>query len=160
MSPPPHVPVRTETEAERADRQLGELLQEVRVAFPGVQVLFAFLLTVPFTARFDAATTTQRVVYFLTLLATAAATVLMMAPVAIHRLRFGQGRKREIVRLSHRLTIAGLVALALAVVGALLLVTDVLFGIVTAVLTAGAAVAAITVLWGVVPLRERRDPRR
>jgi hypothetical protein len=149
-------PRRSETDAERWDRQLGELLQELRVALPGVQVLFAFLLTVPFTARFDEATQTQRVVYFLTLLCTAVATVVLMAPVALHRLRFRQGRKREIVEIAHRLTIAGLAALGLAVTGAVLLVTDVLFGMLTAVVTAGGALALIVALWWVMPERESR----
>lgn len=146
-------PSRTETDAERWDRQLGELLQELRVALPGVQVLFAFLLTVPFSARFDDASSTQRVVYFLTLLCTGVATVVLMAPVAVHRLRFRQGRKRGIVEVAHRLTLAGLAALGLAVTGAVLLVTDVLFGIVTAGITAGGTLVLIVVLWWVVPSR-------
>ena len=146
-------PTRTETDAERWDRQLAELLQELRVALPGVQVLFAFLLTVPFSARFEEASTTQRVVYFLTLLCTGVATVVLMAPVAVHRLRFRQGRKRGIVEIAHRLTLVGLAALGLAVTGAILLVTDVLFGIVTAGVTAGGALVLIVVLWWVVPSR-------
>ncbi len=150
-------PTRTETEAERWDRQLTELLQELRVALPGVQVLFAFLLTVPFSARFDEATSTQRVVYFITLLCTGVATVVLMAPVAVHRLRFRQGRKEGIVEVAHRLTLAGLAALSVAVTGAVLLVTDVLFGLVTAVVTAGGTALLIVVLWWLVPSRAGRS---
>ena len=110
-------PYRDETEAERLDRQLAELLQELRVILPGVQVLFAFLLTVPFSARFEEVTDTQRGVYVGVLLATALATILLMAPTALHRLRFRQHRKREIVDTAQRFTLAGLAVLAARRVG-------------------------------------------
>jgi Family of unknown function (DUF6328) len=90
----------------------ASLLQELRIALPGVRVLFAFLLTVPFGARFDDTTEVQRDVYFATLLGTAVATAFLMAPTALHRLRFSQGDKDDIVRVAHLLTLCGLVALA------------------------------------------------
>lgn len=148
--PPPGVS-RDETGAERHDRQLGELLQELRVALPGVQVLFAFLLTVPFSARFGEATAFQRDVYFATLLLTAAATVLLMAPTAIHRSLFRRGMKGAIVEIGHRLTLAGLALLALAIAGAVVLVTDVLFDVAAAVAVGVSVVVLTTVLWAVVP---------
>ena len=125
MTPEPY---RDETEAERLDRQLAELLQELRVILPGVQVLFAFLLTVPFSARFEEVTDTERGVYVGVLLATALATILLMAPTALHRLRFRQHRKREIVDTAHRLTLAGLAVLALAVSAAVFLMVDMTYG--------------------------------
>jgi uncharacterized protein DUF6328 len=153
-------PYRDETEAERLDRQLTELLQELRVILPGVQVLFAFLLTVPFSARFTDLTDTQRGVYVGVLLATALATILLMAPTALHRLRFRQRRKAEIVETSHRLTIAGLAVLAVAVSGAVFLVTDVTYGR-TGGLAAGLATLAVTlVVWWLIPLSGRRPASR
>ena len=151
-------PFRDESEAERLDRQFGELLQELRVALPGVQVLFAFLLTVPFSARFDSTTDTQRGVYIGVLLATALATALLMAPTSLHRLRFRQGRKRGVVELSHRLAIAGLVVLALAVTGAVFLVTDVVFTRWAAWVAASGTLGVTATLWWVIPLAGRRKP--
>jgi hypothetical protein len=144
-------PVRDESDAERHDRQLGELLQELRVALPGVQVLFAFLLIVPFNARFGDATSFQRDVYFATLLLTAAATVLLMAPTAIHRALFRRGMKGGIVEIGHRLTLAGLGLLGLAIAGAVVLVTDVLFTAAVAIVVGAVLAAAIAVLWAIVP---------
>ena len=109
---------REETKAERLDRQLLELLNEVRVAVPGVQVLFAFLLTVPFSSRWGDTTDLQHDVYFATLLMTAIATAFLMAPSSIHRVLFERGDKEFIVRAAHWLLLAGLAALALAVSGA------------------------------------------
>ena len=116
---------RGETPLERADRNLDELLGELRVALPGVQVLFAFLLTVPFTARFERVTEFQREVYFVTLLCAAAASVLLIAPTAHHRIHFRRQEKEHIVKVANGFALAGLVALALAMIGVLLLITDV-----------------------------------
>jgi hypothetical protein len=152
----PSEPLRDESEGERLDRQLGELLQELRVVLPGVQVLFAFLLTVPFTARFADITDTQRGVYVVVLLSTALATVLLMAPTALHRLRFRQHRKQQIVNLSHRFVICGGGVLGVAVSAAVFLVMDVVYGR-AAGLTAGlATLAVIVVMWVIVPLSGRR----
>ena len=116
-----------ETDDERLDRELDQLLQELRVAMPGVQVLFAFLLAVPFQQRFAQVSEFQRTVYFVTLLASAAASALFIAPTAYHRLMFRGRDKPRLVALSSRLALAGLVALAVAMNGVILLVTDVLF---------------------------------
>jgi hypothetical protein len=115
-----------ESTQERSRRQMMELLQELRVALPGVQVLFAFLLTVPFTQGWSRATSFQQDLY-----------AFFIAPSAIHRLDFEQGDKPEIVAISNVLTIVGLTFLALAVVGVVLLISDILYG--------GAAVIGFTV---------------
>ena len=141
-----------ESVEERHDRELGELLQELRVALPGVQVLFAFLLTVPFSARFDDTTELQRDAYFATLLLTTAATILLMAPSAIHRLLFHRGMKRQIVEAGHRLMIAGLAMLALAIAGAVFLVTDLLFDTSSAVVVGVLVLVATAALWALLPL--------
>jgi hypothetical protein len=146
---------RDETPAERADRNMMELLQELRVATTGVQVLFAFLLVVPFQQRFATVSQFQEKVYFATLLLSVAATAFMIAPSAYHRLNFAQRDKRHIVEAASRLAIIGLVLLALAMTGAVLLTTDLLFqeGTVT-VAVAGTALLFAT-LWFVLPLLRR-----
>lgn len=149
---------RDESPAERLDRQLGELIQEVRLALPGVQVLFAFLLAVPFSARWEATTAVQRNVFFATLLLTALATVLLMAPTALHRLRFRRGMKGDIVEVSHHLTLGGLAALALAMVMAVTLVADVLFATWAALTVGGAVLVLVVGLWGLLPLSRRASP--
>lgn len=143
---------RDETEPERHDRQLNEVLQELRVVIPGTQVLFAFLLTVPFTARFEQTTDLQRDVYFATLLCTAVATALFMAPSAVHRLRFKKGDKRFVVAVANVLTIAGLAVLMVAVTGAIFVVSDVMFDATVAGIAAGAVFALMVVLWYLFPL--------
>jgi len=117
---------RTREERNR-DRQMLELLNELRVALPGVQILFAFLLTVPFTQRFADVTSFQRDVFFATLIATGVSAVCLIAPTATHRLRFHQSDRAYVIESSHRLTIAGLVALAAAMMGAVLLITDFIY---------------------------------
>jgi hypothetical protein len=138
---------RTEEEQERLDRRLSELLQEMRVAMPGVQVLFGFLLAVPFQQGFQSITSSQRMIYFCTLLASAVATAFLIAPTAFHRLMWQQHRKPEIIRLGNRQFIAGLVALALAMIGAVALVTDVLFKGSTLVVTVVAVGLLFAWLW-------------
>ena len=120
-------PERSEEEQERLNRQLTELLTELRVAMPGVQVLFAFLLAVPFQQRFQSVSPFQRDVYLGTLLAAATATAFFIAPSAYHRIAFQQHEKERIIQMGTRQFLCGLVALALAMNGAVLLVTDVLF---------------------------------
>ena len=149
-------PHRNETDDERHDRQLNELLQELRVALPGVQVLFAFLLTVPFSSRFDETTTLQRDAYFATLLLTAAATILLMAPSAAHRLLFHRGVKGAVVEIGHRMAVAGLGVLALAIAGAVFLITDVLFDTSGAVVVAVLVLVVIAVVWALLPLSALR----
>ena len=118
---------RSEEEQQRLNRQLMELLQEMRVAMPGVQVLFGFLLAVPFQQGFDEITDSQRMIYFGTLLAAAVATAFMIAPTALHRLLFQQHQKPDVIRIGNRQFIIGLVALAFAMNGAVALVTDLIF---------------------------------
>jgi hypothetical protein len=148
--------MREETEKERVDRELIELLNELRVALPGVQVLFAFLLAVPFQARFAATTSFQRDVYFGTLCCALVASALLIAPSAYHRLNFRAHQKSTLVIVSNRLAIAGLAVLALAMVGVIVLIADVLFGTTATIVTGSLAVAVFAVLWAVLPLRQRR----
>jgi hypothetical protein len=146
---------REETEAERLDRNLGELLQELRVALPGVQVLFAFLLAVPFQQNFSKVSEFEKKIYFATLLLTALSAALLIAPSAYHRLTFRYQQKHRLVFISNRLAIAGLASLALAMTCAILLITHLLFGTVATVVTVGLALTMFIVLWAVLPLKRR-----
>ena len=137
---------------EKAHRRLIELLQELRVALPGVQVLFGFLLVVPFSARWDAVTAFQKDLYFACLLSSAAATAFLIAPSAIHRLDFGRGDKHRIVEISTVLAVVGLTFMALAMIGVVLLITDILYGTTAAIgYTIGVALIFV-VLWYMIPL--------
>jgi Family of unknown function (DUF6328) len=151
---------RNETELERLDRNLTELLNELRVALPGVQVLFAFLLGVPFTQRFGELAQYQQKVYYGTLIFAAAASAFLIAPSAHHRVMFRMQDKQHIVFLANRFAIIGLAFLALAMSGVVLLITDLLFsGLATAVATAGTALG-FALLWYVMPVvrRLRKGP--
>src|SRR5919204_2715426 len=146
---------REESEHERLDRNLGELLQELRVALPGVQVLFAFLLTIPFNQRFALLPTAQERIYLATLLSTAISAALLIAPTAYHRLNFRKQQKGRLVYVANRLAIVGLGFLALAMTGVVLLVTDFLFStVVTVICTTAAALLFITFWYGL-PLMRR-----
>jgi hypothetical protein len=151
---------RNETELERLDRNLGELLQELRVALPGVQVLFAFLLTVPFQQGFQKATSFQKDIYLVTMLLTALATALLIAPSAYHRLEFRQGDKEHIVDVANALAICGFAVLAAAMSSAILLVTDYLFGSTTATICTIGAAVVLYGLWYVAPITRRRRRAR
>jgi hypothetical protein len=140
-----------ESERKR-DRQMIELLNELRVALPGVQILFAFLLTVPFSVRFDKLTMFQRDVYYLTLIATALATACLIAPSAAHRIRFHKGEREWLVESSNQLLIAGLAVLVVALGGSVLLITDLLFDGARVWIYTGAVVLVIVGLWFVRPL--------
>ncbi|MDX6677635.1 MAG: hypothetical protein QOE31_1687 [Solirubrobacteraceae bacterium] len=144
-----------ETDDERLNRELDQLLQELRVAMPGVQVLFAFLLAVPFQQRFAQVTDFQKDVYFGTLLSAAIASALFIAPTAYHRMMFRGRDKPRLVAISSRLALAGLAALAVAMNGAILLVTDVLFEGATVVVTVMASAALFVGLWFVLGLARR-----
>jgi hypothetical protein len=147
---------REESEGERLDRNLSELLQELRVALPGVQVLFAFLLAVPFQQNFTKITAFEKDVYFATLLCTAMSAALLIAPSAYHRITFHLQQKHELVFLANRFTIAGLTFLALAMTGAIVLITDVLFGTAATTIVTGVGAATVfAVLWYLLPLRRR-----
>jgi Kef-type K+ transport system membrane component KefB len=114
-------------ERDRTERQMAELLQELRVALPGVQILFAFLLTVPFAQGFTRVTSFQRDLFFATLLCTAVSTACLIAPTATHRLRFHKRDRKYIIESANLLLIAGLVFLALAIALAVTLITDFLY---------------------------------
>jgi hypothetical protein len=148
---------RAESEDERLDRNLSELLQELRVALPGVQVLFAFLLAVPFQANFTEITSFQKQVYFGTLLCTAVSAALMISPSAFHRINFRLQGKRALVRVANRLTIIGLGFLAVAMTGAVTLITDVLYGAIATAITSAAVLAMFATLWYALPIRHRLD---
>jgi predicted membrane channel-forming protein YqfA (hemolysin III family) len=147
-----------ESKEERLNRELIEFLNELRVVLPGVQVLFAFLLTVPFTNRFEDVTNGQRQVFFVTFLCTTAATALLIAPSAYHRLRWRQHDKERMLRTANRLSIGGMVFLTFALVGAVYLVTDLLFHYAAAVVVT-AAVGGVFVWfwWGLPPSRAAAD---
>jgi Family of unknown function (DUF6328) len=144
---------REETEQERVDRNLQEMLGELRVALPGVQVLFAFLLVVPFNQRFGQVTDFQQTVFFITLLCTTASTVCLIAPTAHHRLEFRQQDKQRIVTTGNRIVILGLLLLAIAMTGAVLLVTDFLYGSTTTIVAAAGVALVFAALWYLIPLR-------
>jgi hypothetical protein len=150
---------RDETDEERLDRNLGELLQELRIALPGVQVLFAFLLAVPFQQNFTKISEFEKKVYFATLLLTTISAALLIAPSAYHRLTFRYQQKHRLVFVSNRLAIAGLGTLALAMSCAVLLITDVLFGTTTTIVTVAAVLAMFALLWVALPLRRRLSYR-
>jgi predicted membrane channel-forming protein YqfA (hemolysin III family) len=147
-----------ESKDERLDRELIEFLNELRVVLPGVQVLFAFLLTVPFSNQFERITNTQQQVFFAVFLCTTAATALLIAPSAYHRLRWREFDKEQMLRTSNRLSIAGMVFLSLALVGAAFLVTDLLFHpAAAAVVTAAVAIFFAWFWWGLPLSRKLRD---
>jgi hypothetical protein len=146
-----------ESRKERVDRELIELLNELRVALPGVQFLFAFLLIVPFQQKATQTTDFQRGVYFVALAAAALATALLIAPAAQHRILFRQHDKEMLLRRSNGSALAGLLALGLAICSALLLVVDVLFSLTLAWVTAGALAVLLGWWWLAVPLWHRTD---
>ncbi len=151
---------RDETEHERLDRNLTELVGELRVALPGVQVLFAFLLTVPFNQRFAMVSSFQESIYLIALLSTAVATAFFLAPSALHRIQFRQDDKAHIVYSGNRYAIAGHGALLIAVTAAVLLVTDFLYDDVTSRLaTIGTGLLLLT-FWYVLPLLRRARTTR
>jgi predicted membrane channel-forming protein YqfA (hemolysin III family) len=140
---------------ERLDRELIELLNELRVALPGVQVLFAFLLGVPFTQRFAQVTDLQQDAYFFTFLCAAAATALLIAPSAYHRLTWRQHDKEHLLRVSNRLAIAGTVFLAVAMASTVFVVTDLLFETAAAAVIAGLTAGFYAWFWYGLPLVRR-----
>jgi cation transport ATPase len=147
---------RSEEEQERLNRQMTELLNELRVAMPGVQVLFAFLLAVPFQQRFEMVNTFQRDVYLVTLLSAAVATAFLIAPSAYHRIAFQQREKERIIQMGTRQFVCGLVALAVAMNGAVLLVTDVLFTTTTTVIVVVGVASLFAWLWFGIGIWRRR----
>ncbi len=146
-----------EAQKEKLDRELIELLNELRVALPGIQVLFAFLLTVPFSQGFPKMTELQRNVFFATFLSTAVATVLLIAPTTYHRLRWRRYDKERLLVTSNRLSIGGAVFLALAMAGATFLIADVMFGLATAGIVLAPTAATLAWFWFGLPLTRRTE---
>lgn len=142
---------RLETPEERSDRNWVELLQELRVTQTGAQILTGFLLTLPFQGRFTELTSTQVGIYLVLVLLAATTTVLVVAPVSLHRLRFQRRVKREVVKIGHRTAMVGLAFLALVVTGTVLLIFDVVVGRVAALVAAGSVLLLVVVAWLLVP---------
>jgi hypothetical protein len=155
----PPTPERDESEAQRLDRNYSELLQELRVAQAGVQILFAFVLSLAFQNRFATISDLQKTMYVITLLLSAGAAALLIAPVAFHRLVFRRRQKDDLVVVTNRLAIAGLVALFLAMVSAVLLILDVVLGNAWAVVLTVLVALWFLGLWFVLPLPARRSGR-
>jgi amino acid transporter len=147
-----------ESKKERLNRELMELLQELRVVIPGVQVLLAFLLTAPFQQRFADLPGSMRNAFFVSIACATLATAFLIAPSAHHRLRWRAGEKERLVRLGNQMAIVGTVFLAAAIVLALYVVTDVLFTTNLAILTAVASLVLFGVLWYVLPMVGRDSP--
>ena len=153
-----------ESAEERHNRELIELLNELRVALPGVQVLFAFLLAVPFANGFPKLNGAQRDVFFAAFIATALSTVLLIAPSSYHRLRWRQHDKERMLIIANALTIAGLFCLAVAITCAVYVITDFLFHRAWAGVFTGGIAAAFLLLWYGLPLaaaiQDSRQARR
>ena len=145
----------TAEDERRRDRQMIELLNELRVALPGVQILFAFLLTVPFSSRWTELSILQRDVYYGTLIAAALSTACLIAPSASHRLRFHKGDRAWLIETGNALTIAGLICLAAAMAGVVLLITDIVFDGARVWIYSGGVALIIVGLWFARPLARR-----
>lgn len=137
----------SEDKKERIDRELKELLEELRVAIPGAEILFAFLLGVAFTSRFESATPLQKNVYFATLIVTAAAIAMLIAPSALHRLRFRNGDKEQMVFSASHMAVASLLLVLLAVSGAVFLVASLVYSLTAAALAGGLTAAWFVWFW-------------
>lgn len=146
----------TEDRKERVDRELIELLNEIRIVLPGAQVLFAFLLSLPFLARFDLLTRVDRDAYFAAFLCAAVGIIMLMAPSANHRLRFREYDKEGMLFWFNRLTLVGSAFLAATVALAVFLVTDILFDQIWAALLATGIAIWVVSVWYVVPLWQGR----
>lgn len=144
-----------ETERQRWQRNFADLLQELRVAQTGVQILFAFLLTLPFSNGFTRTSGFQKDVYIVALLAAAAATAMIISPVAFHRALFRQGRKPELVRFAHKMASAGLAFMLISMVSAVLLITDFVLDRAVALLLSGVAGLWFLTFWVILPFARR-----
>ncbi|MBV8080100.1 MAG: hypothetical protein JO186_06960 [Actinobacteria bacterium] len=148
-----------ETEKEKTDRQLIELLNELRVALPGAQVLLAFLLTAPFQSHFTRATHFQRELLFAGVVLTGISVLLLMAPSVYHRMRWTEGGKEDVVHVGHVLFLAGTAALGLGMFCAVFVVADYLFGLAAAIPVAVVLVLTVGVTWYALPYERGRKPR-
>ena len=149
-----------ESEEEQLDRNMSELLQELRVSQTGVQILFAFLLALPFAQRFKEVSAFERDVYFVTLLLAGLASALFIAPASFHRLLFRQQEKAYLIASSNWMAIVGLACLAFAITGTVLLIADFLFGTTAAAITGGSFGFVFGFLWYALPLSRLRRRRR
>jgi high-affinity Fe2+/Pb2+ permease len=149
----------TETRKEKTDRQLIELLNELRVALPGAQVLLGFLLTAPLASRFGRTSQLDRVVLYACTLVTAVGVLLLMAPSVYHRVRWNEGGKEDVIRVGHWLFLAGTVCLAVGLLLAVFLIGDVLFGLAAAGVAVVIPLAVVILTWYALPLRRGGDPR-
>ncbi|HEY3672668.1 MAG TPA: DUF6328 family protein [Acidimicrobiia bacterium] len=156
-TPDPPADGRDETEAQRIDRNVAELLQELRVAGLGVQVLFGFLLAMPFTNKFSSLDPEQHRLYVAVLLLAALSTALLTAPVAYHRIVFRRHQKHDLLRFANTVALAGLVTVALAISGAVLLVVSVAYDGLVAAIIAAVVAGVYFALWYVIPHLGRRD---
>jgi hypothetical protein len=147
---------RDETELERNDRNLVELLQEVRVVQTGVQILFGFLLTIAFQPKFEKLSSFQKGVYLGTLVAAATTLIMLTAPTSWHRILFRQGDKKHLVEIANRFTVLGLASMGLTMVGVVMLLSDIAFAPALTVAITAIAVVACSILWYLMPLRRRR----
>jgi len=146
-----------ESQSQRINRELIELLNELRVALPGVQVLFAFLLAVPFATGFKEINDFQRDLFFATLLLTAVSSALLIAPSAYHRMNFRARDKEQMLMTSNKLALTGLFFLALAIVAAMALIADLLYAPAVPIICAVAGAAMFAALWFALPVA-RRNP--
>lgn len=146
-----------EPDSERLARNVTDLLNELRVAGTGVQVMFAFLLVVPFNAGWKEASVFDRWVYFMALLCIAIAAVLLIAPSVHHRLLFRQRERAYLVRVGTRLAIVAAAFLAVGLTGILVLISNFVFGTIAAVGVGIAATIVVTFVWFALPLRRRSD---
>jgi hypothetical protein len=146
-----------ETRQQRVNRELIELLNELRVALPGVQVLFAFLLAVPFSAGYAKITGFQRDVFFGTLVATSISAAFFIAPTAYHRLHFRNAEKERLLVTANKFAIVGIMSLAVAMVGVVVLITDILYSDEAAVVSGVVAALLFGGLWAGLPLARRVD---
>jgi uncharacterized protein DUF6328 len=146
---------RHETESERLDRNWSSLLQELRVTQTGVQLLTGFLLTLPFQQRFDQLSGILRVVYLATVAFSIGATVLLVAPVGMHRVLFRRHRLRVLVSWAHRFATAGLLMLGAALVGVAMVIFNVVAGSVAGWIAGGVSAVGLVFLWVLMPLAQR-----
>ena len=153
---PPDDP-RPETDAERLDRNLIELLNELRVTGTGIQVLLAFLLIVPFNTGYKRLHAFDKAVYFVALLSIATSAILLIAPSVHHRLLFRHGERAFIVATANTLALAGMALLAVGLTAILVLLSHVVFGAAAAVIVGALGAALLFVLWFAIPALRRRD---
>ena len=147
---------RDETELERDDRNLVELLQEARVVQTGVQILFGFLLTVAFQPKFEKLSSFQRAVYFGTLVSAATTLIMLTAPTSWHRILFRQGDKEHLVIVANRFMLIGLTAMGFTSIGVVMLLSDIAFSPAVVVIVTAVAALGCAVLWCFMPLARRR----